>query len=168
MAILQAYQADIYRLYRPTASANPGRSWPLGRNEESRFTATRRGQTAKAFLPTSNVLSSLKTVTATPSRIGVRNEFILIYSRSGSWGTCCLSPATVRPFAASGPLVWDTVCSPLQRSVPVLATCQSSTSHSINPDKDAKGSPSWRRVPLLTIRSGYTLHPPASTGFNLR
>ncbi len=27
----------------------------------------------------------------------------------------------------------------------MLATCQSSTSHSINPDKDAKGSPSWRR-----------------------
>ncbi len=30
------------------------------------FTATGRGQTAKAFLPASNVLSSLKTVTATP------------------------------------------------------------------------------------------------------
>ncbi len=54
------------RPYRPAASANPGRSWPLGRNEESRFTATRRGQTAKAFLPASNVLSSLKTATATP------------------------------------------------------------------------------------------------------
>ncbi len=41
-----------------------------------------------------------------PSRLGVQNEFILIYSRSGSWGTHCLSPATVRPFAASGPRVW--------------------------------------------------------------
>ncbi len=36
----------------------------------------------------------------------MRDEFILIYSRSGSWGTRCLSPATVRPFAASGPRVW--------------------------------------------------------------
>ncbi len=50
----------------------------------------------------------------------------------------------------------------------MLATCQSSTSHSINPDKDAKGSPSWRRVPLLTIRSGYTFqfgeYPPRLDG----
>ncbi len=179
----------------------------------------------------------------------MRDELILIYSRSGSWGTRCLSPATVRPFAASGPRVWghsrfspaafekrpagvsplrgevrpqkrfcplqscsphskpsqpplgawragrvhphlfsvwqlgDTlsfpryspsfrfsVDSPLQRSDPVLATCQSSTSHSINPDKDAKGSPSWRRVPLLTIRSGYTFqfgeYPPRLDGLN--
>ncbi len=36
----------------------------------------------------------------------MQNEFILIYSRSGSWGMGCLSPATVRPFAASGPRVW--------------------------------------------------------------
>ncbi len=188
----------------------------------------------------------------------MRDEFILIYSRSGSWGTRCLSPATVHPFAAGGPRVWghsrfspaafekrpagvsplrgevrpqkrfcplqtcsphskpsqpllgawragrvhphlfsvwqlgdtlsfpryslslsppagrvcgDTVDSPLQRSDPVLATCQSSTSHSINPDKDAKGSPSWRRVPLLTIRSGYTFqfgeYPPRFDGVQL-
>ncbi len=49
----------------------------------------------------------------------------------------------------AGRVCGDTVGSPLQRSDPVLATCQSSTSHSINPGKDAKGSPSWRRVPLL-------------------
>ncbi len=36
----------------------------------------------------------------------MQNEFILIYSRSGSWGTRCLSPVTVRPFTASGPRVW--------------------------------------------------------------
>ncbi len=36
----------------------------------------------------------------------MRDEFILIYSQSGSWGTRCLSPATVRPFAANGPRVW--------------------------------------------------------------
>ncbi len=40
----------------------------------------------------------------------------------------------------AGRVCGDTVNSPLQRSDPVLATCQSSTSHSINPDKDAKGS----------------------------
>ncbi len=182
----------------------------------------------------------------------------LIYSRSGSWETRCLSPATVRRFAAGELRVWghsrfspaafekrpagvsplrgevrpqkrfcplrtcsphskpsqpplgawragrvhphlfsvwqlgdalsfpryslslsppagrvcgDTVDSPLQRSDPVLATCQSSTSHSINPDKDAKGSPSWRRVPLLTIRSGYTFqfgeYPPRLDGVQL-
>ncbi len=71
----------------------------------------------------------------------------------------------------AGRVCGDTVDSPLQRSDPVLATCQSSTSHSINPDKDAKGSPSWRRVPLLTIRSGYTFQfgeypPPPRRGFN--
>ncbi len=69
-----------------------------------------------------------------------------------------------------GRVCGDTVDSPLQRSDPVLTTCQSSTSHSINPDKDAKGSPSWRRVPLLTIRSGYTFHfgeyPPRLDGLN--
>ncbi len=36
----------------------------------------------------------------------MQNEFILFYYRSGSWGMRCLSPATVRPFAASGPRVW--------------------------------------------------------------
>ncbi len=50
---------------KPAASANPGRSWPPGRNEESRFTVTGRGQTAKAFLPAPNALSSLKSVTTT-------------------------------------------------------------------------------------------------------
>ncbi len=71
----------------------------------------------------------------------------------------------------AGRVCGDTVDSPLQRSDPVLATCQSSTSHSINPDKDAKGSPSWRRVPLLTIRSGYTIqfgeYPPRLDGVQL-
>ncbi len=36
----------------------------------------------------------------------MQNGFILFYYRSGSWGTRCLSLATVRPFAASGPCVW--------------------------------------------------------------
>ncbi len=50
-----------------------------------------------------------------------------------------LSPPADRVFV-------DTVGSLLQRSDPVPATCQSSTSLSINPNK---GSPSWWRVPLL-------------------
>ncbi len=53
---------DLKRPNRPAASGNLGRSWPSGRNKESLFTVTRRGQTAKAFLLASNALSSLKSV----------------------------------------------------------------------------------------------------------
>ncbi len=121
------------------------------------FTATGRGQTAKAFLPASNVLSSLKTVTATPRGLACgtcSSSFILGLAVGGRVVFPPLQSVLSPP---AGRVCGDTVDSPLQRSDPVLATCQSSTSHSINPDKDAKGSPSWRRVPLLTIRSGYTL-----------
>ncbi len=129
------------------------------------FTATGRGQTAKAFLPASNVLSSLKTVTATPRGLACgssSSSFILGLAVGGRIVFPLLQSVLSPP---AGHVCGDTVDSPLQRSDPVLATCQSSTSHSINPDKDAKGSPSWRRVPLLTIRSGYTFqfgeYPPS-------
>ncbi len=100
----------------------------------------------------------------------MQNEFILIYSRSGSWGTRCLSPATVCPFAASGPRVWGH-----SRFSPAVFGPRAghlSVQHfTLNPDKDAKGSPSWRRVPLLTIRSGYTFqfgeNPPRLDGVQL-
>ncbi len=36
-------RVNLKRPNRPAASANPGRSWPSGRNEESRFTVTGRG-----------------------------------------------------------------------------------------------------------------------------
>ncbi len=49
----------------------------------------------------------------------------------------------------AGRVCGDTVGSLLQRSDPVPASCQSSTSLSINPNKDAEGSPSWWSVPLL-------------------
>ncbi len=49
----------------------------------------------------------------------------------------------------AGRMLVNTVGSLLQRSNPVPATCQSSTSLSINPNKDAEGSPLWLRVPLL-------------------
>ncbi len=132
------------------------------------FTATGRGQTAKAFLPASNVLSSLKTVTATPRGLACgssSSSFILGLAVGGRIVFPLLQSVLSPP---AGRVCGDTVDSPLQRSDPVLATCQSSNSHSINPDKDAKGSPSWRRVPLLTIRSGYTFqfgeYPPRLDG----
>ncbi len=135
------------------------------------FTATGRGQTAKAFLPASNVLSSLKTVTATPRGLACgtsSSSFILGLAVGGCVVFLPLQSVLSLP---AGRVCGDTVDSPLQRSDPVLATCQSSTSHSINPDKDAKGSPSWRRVPLLTIRSGYTFqfgeYPPRLDGVQL-
>ncbi len=46
-------------------------------------------------------------------------------------------------------VLWDTVGSLLQRTDPMPATCQSSTSLSINPNKDAEGFPSWWRASLL-------------------
>ncbi len=132
------------------------------------FTATGRGQTAKVFLPASNVLSSLKTVTATPRGLACgssSSSFILGLAVGGRIVFPLLQSVLSPP---AGRVCGDTVDSPLQRSDPVLATCQSSTSHSINPDKDAKGSPSCRRVPLLTIRSGYTFqfgeYPPRLDG----
>ncbi len=135
------------------------------------FTATGRGQTAKAFLPASNVLSSLKTVTATPRGLACgtsSSSFVLGLAVGGRVVFPPLQSALSPP---AGRVRGDTVDSPLQRSDSVLATCQSSTSHSINPDKDAKGSPSWRRVPLLTIRSGYTFqfgeYPPRLDGVQL-
>ncbi len=132
------------------------------------FTATGKGQTAKAFLPASNVLSSLKTVKATPRGLACgssSSSFILGLAVGGRIVFPLLQSVLSPP---AGRVCGDTVDSPLQRSDPVLATCQSSTSHSINPDKDAKGSPSWRRDPLLTIRSGYTFqfgeYPPRLDG----
>ncbi len=127
-----------------------------------------RGQTAKAFLPASNVLSSLKTITATPRGLACgssSSSFILGLAVGGRIVFPLLQSVLSPP---AGRVCGDTVDSPLQRSDPVLATCQSSTSHSINPDKDAKGSPSWWRVPLLTIRYGYTFqfgeYPPRLDG----
>ncbi len=49
----------------------------------------------------------------------------------------------------AGRMLGDTASSLLQCTDPVPATRQSSTSPSIIPNKDAEGSPSWWRVPLL-------------------
>ncbi len=114
------------------------------------------------------MLSLLKTVTATPRGLacGTSSSSFILGLAVG--GRVVFPPLQSVLSPPAGRVCGDTVDSPLQRSDPVLATCQSSTSHSINPDKDAKGSPSWRRVPLLTIRSGYTFqfgeYPPRLDG----
>ncbi len=85
---------------KPAASANPGRSWPLGRNEERRFTVTGRGQTAEAFLPAPNALSSLKSVTATLRGLVCRSNSPSFLLGLAVGGRVRLSPFAARPFAA--------------------------------------------------------------------
>ncbi len=128
-------RVNMKRPNKPAASANPGRSWPPGRNEESRFTVTGRGQTAKAFLPAPNTLSSLKSVTATLRGLVCR-------SNSPSFSLPVHLPQASR-------MLGDTAVSLLQCTEPVPATRQPSTSLSVIPSKDAEGSPSRWRVPLL-------------------
>ncbi len=96
---------NLKRPNRPAASANPGRSWPSGRNEESHFTVTGRGQTAEAFLPAPNALSSLKSVTATLRGLVCRSSSPSFLLGLAVGGRVRLSPFTARPFAASGPHV---------------------------------------------------------------
>ncbi len=66
-------------------------------------------------------------------------------------GRVRLSPSTVQSvlLPPAGHMLGDTVGSLLQRTDPVPATCQSSTSLSIIPNKDAEGFPSWWRASLL-------------------
>ncbi len=98
-------RVNLKRPNRPAASANPGCSWPSGQNEESRFTVTGRGQTAEAFLPAPNVLSSLKSVTATLRGLVCRSSSPSFLLGLAVGGRVRLSPSTARPFAASGPRV---------------------------------------------------------------
>ncbi len=114
------------------------------------------------------MLSSLKTVTAAPRGLACgtsSSSFILGLAVGGHVVFPPLQSVLSPP---AGRVCGDTVDSPLQRSDPVLTTCQSSTSHSINPDKDAKGSPRGRGC--RCSRFGPATHfslgniPPASTG----
>ncbi len=70
------------------------------------FTATGRGQTAKAFLPASNVLSSLKTITATPRGLacGTSSSSFILGLAVGR--TRCLSPAAICPFRCRRAACW--------------------------------------------------------------
>ncbi len=92
-------RVDLKRPNRPAASAPPSHSWPTSRNEESRFTATRQGQTAKAYLPASNALSSLRSVTTTPRGLVCRTSSSSFFLGLAVGGRVRLSPA------ASGPRV---------------------------------------------------------------
>ncbi len=92
-------RVDLKRPNRPATSAPPSRSWPSGRNEESRLTATRRDQTAKAYLPASNAFSSLKSVTTTPRGLVCRMSSPSFFLGLAVGGHVRLSPSTVRPFA---------------------------------------------------------------------
>ncbi len=98
-------RVNMKRPNKPAASANPGRSWPPGRNEESRFTVTGRGQTAKAFLPAPNALSSLKSVTATLRGMVCRSNSPSFSLGLAVGGRVRLSPFAARPFAAGEPHV---------------------------------------------------------------
>ncbi len=98
-------RVNLKRPNKPAASANPGRSWPPGRNEESHFTVTGRGQTTGAFLPAPNVLSSLKSVTATLRGLVCRSSSPSILLGLAVGGRVRLSPFAARPFAAGGPHV---------------------------------------------------------------
>ncbi len=101
----QSKRVNLKRPNRPAASAIPGRSWPSSRNEESRFTVTRQGQTAEGSLPAPNALSSLKSVTATYRGVVCRTSSPSFFFGLAVGGRVCLSPSTVRPFTASGPHV---------------------------------------------------------------
>ncbi len=98
-------RVNLKRPNKPAASANPGRSWPPGRNEERRFTVTGRGQTAEAFLPAPNVLSSLKSVTATLRGLVCRSSSPSFLLGLAVGGRVRLSPFAARPFAAGEPHV---------------------------------------------------------------
>ncbi len=94
-------RVDLKWPSRPAASAPPSRSWPSSRDEESFFIATRWDQTAKAYLPASNTLSSLRSVTPTPRGLVCRKS-----PASFSFGLAVgPSPSTICPSAASGPRV---------------------------------------------------------------
>ncbi len=96
---------NLKRPNKPAASANPGRSWPPGRNEERRFTITGRGQTAEAFLPAPNALSSLKSVTPTLRGLVCRSNSPSFLLGLAVGGRVRLSPFAARPFTAGEPHV---------------------------------------------------------------
>ncbi len=63
------------------------------------------GSPAKAYLPASNTLSSLRSVTPTPRGLVYRKSPSSFFFGLAVGGRVGLSPSTVRPFAASGPRV---------------------------------------------------------------
>ncbi len=90
---------------RPSASAPPSCPWPSGQDEESDLRNLRRqGQNVQTFLPASNILSSLRSVTPTPWGLVCKKSS----SAPASFSVAVrrrirLSPPTTRSFSASGP-----------------------------------------------------------------
>ncbi len=115
-----------------------------------------RGQTAKAFLPASNVLSSLKTVTATPRGLacGTSSSSFILGLAVG--GRVVFPPLQSVLSPPAGPRVWGRSRSPPAAFGTPAGHLSVQHFTLINPDKDAKGSLRWRRVPLPYDRSGYT------------
>ncbi len=141
-------RVDLKRPSRPAASAPPSRSWPSSRDEESFFIATRRDQTAKAYLPASNTLSSLRSVTPTPQGLvcrKVQHNFSSVWQLGDALGLPPL-PSVLLPPADH--VLGDTIGSLLQRTDTVPAIFQSSASLSIIPKKDGTQGMD-RRVPYL-------------------
>ncbi len=141
-------RVDLKRPSRPAASAPPSRSWPSSRDEESFFIATRRDKTAKAYLPASNTLSSLRSVTPTPQGLvcrKVQHNFSSVWQLGDALGLPPL-PSVLLPPADH--VLGDTIGSLLQRTDTVPAIFQSSASLSIIPKKDGTRGMD-RRVPYL-------------------
>ncbi len=89
---------------RLSVSAPPSRPWPSGQDEESILrNLGRQGQTVQTFLPASNTLSSLRSVTPTHRGLVCRKSPSTSASFSVAFGRRTrLSPSSTRSFVASG------------------------------------------------------------------
>ncbi len=142
-------RVNLKRPNKPAASANPGRSWPPGRNEERRFTVTGRGQTAEAFLPPRTRSPHLN-LSQPPFEAWCADPVHPHFYSGWQLGDAFVFPPLQLVHSPpANHMLGDTAVSLLQCTEPVLATRQPSTSLSIIPSKDAEGSPSRWRVPLL-------------------
>ncbi len=128
-------RVNLKRPNKPAASANPGCSWPPGRNEERRFTVTRSPHLNLSQPPYEAWCADL-----------VHPHF---YSGWQLGDAFVFPPLQLVHSPPASRMLGDTAVSLLQCTEPVPATRQPSTSLSIIPSKDAKGSPSRWRVPLL-------------------
>ncbi len=128
-------RVNLKRPNKPAASANPGRSWPPGRNEERCFTVTCSPHLNLSQPPYEAWCADL-----------VHPHF---YSGWQLGDAFVFPPLQLVHSPPASRMLGDTAVSLLQCTEPVPATRQPSTSLSIIPSKDAKGSPSRWRVPLL-------------------
>ncbi len=155
-------RVDLKRPSRPAASAPPSRSWPSSRDEESCVTTTRRDQTAKAY----QTCSPHSDLSHPPLEVWcaerVHHNFSSVWQLGDTSGFPPLQSVLLPP---AGHVLGDTVSSLLQRTDPVPAIFQSSTSVSIIPNKDAEGFPS--RHPNSGM-SSFARHSASSIAFHSR